>query len=128
MRTFTLELFLQFMLRRNINEPAIIAFTLSKSRAFQRSAHARSRILALWQSNSTSANKADVGKLHLQHAPISAFERRTTALGRLRWALNRLPTSSCYDCFRDELVSSGATTLGRKPKFKLRHNPLLSKL
>jgi hypothetical protein len=29
-------------------------------------------------------------------------------------ALNRLPTSPCYDCFRDELVSSGPTYLGAK--------------
>jgi len=53
---------------------------------------------------------------------MSASETPAGAAERLQRALNRLPTSSCYDCFRDELVSSGAADLGRKPKFKLRHN------
>ncbi len=39
------------------------------------------------------------------------------AVLRRDWALNRLPTSSCYDCFRDELVGSGATYLGRLRSF-----------
>jgi hypothetical protein len=55
------------------------------------------------------------------HRKVSApnnVERPEAALSeseaeRTRWALNRLPTSPCYDCFRDELVSSGATDLGR---------------
>ena len=42
----------------------------------------------------------------------SAFQRDKLQGLRPTWALNRLPTTSCYDCFRDELVSSGAATLG----------------